>query len=303
MDNDYVSVTEIAGEEVTQEQVDRLCNRYYWAGQYCADKDVVEVACGSGQGLGYLSGLARSLEAGDYSDAILAIARRHYGERIRLRQFDVQDMPFEDKSKDVIILFEAIYYIPDAEQFVRECARVLRSGGKVLIATANKDLYDFNPSPHTYKYYGVVGLNELFARHGFEAEFFGDTPVGDVSIRQRILRPVKKLAVMLGFMPKTMAGKKFFKKIMFGGLVEMPVEIGPQISQTHLPLRGTSGQIGADLRAKKSPQITQNEKLYTGCYVEPDKISSEEANMSHKVIYCVATIDPQITQTCPPLED
>jgi len=39
----------------------------------------------------------------------------------------------------VIILFEAIYYIPDAEKFVEECARVLRLGGKVLIATANKD--------------------------------------------------------------------------------------------------------------------------------------------------------------------
>jgi len=30
--SDYISVTEIAGDEVTQEQIDRLCNRYYWAG-------------------------------------------------------------------------------------------------------------------------------------------------------------------------------------------------------------------------------------------------------------------------------
>ena len=44
MSGDYVSVTEIAGDEVTQEQVDRMCNRYYWAGQYCANKDVVEAA-------------------------------------------------------------------------------------------------------------------------------------------------------------------------------------------------------------------------------------------------------------------
>ena len=55
MYNDYISVTEIAGDDVTQEQVDRLCNRYYWAASYCQDKDVVEAACGSGQGLGYLS--------------------------------------------------------------------------------------------------------------------------------------------------------------------------------------------------------------------------------------------------------
>ena len=88
MNNDYVSVTEIAGDEVTQEQIDRLCNRYYWGGRYCTGKDVVEAACGSGQGLGYLAGIAKSLEAGDYSDEILAIARRHYGERIALGQFD-----------------------------------------------------------------------------------------------------------------------------------------------------------------------------------------------------------------------
>ncbi len=54
MTTDFISVTEIAGDEVTQEQADRLCNRYYWAGRYCSGKDVVEAACGPGQGLGYL---------------------------------------------------------------------------------------------------------------------------------------------------------------------------------------------------------------------------------------------------------
>lgn len=257
MKSDYVSVTEIAGDEVTQEQIDRLCNRYYWAEQYCAGKDVVEAACGTGQGLGYLAGIARSFEAGDYSNEILSIARQHYGERIALRQFDAQDMLFEDKSKDVIIMFEAIYYIPDTEKFVRECKRVLRPGGKVLIATANKDLYDFNPSPHSYKYHGMVELNDLFSKHGFETEFFGDTPVESVSVRQKILRPVKKVAVTLGIMPKTTAGKKWLKRIVFGGLVEMPKEITAETSQ----------------------------------YIEPVRISSSKPDTKHKVIYCVATLE------------
>ena len=257
MDNDYISVTEIAGDEVTQEQVDRLCNRYYWAGKYCSGKDVVEAACGSGQGLGYLSGIAKSLEAGDYSDEILSIARRHYGERIALRQFDAQDMPFEDKSKDVIILFEAIYYIPDVEKFVSECKRILRPGGKVLIATANKDLYDFNPSPHSYRYYGVVELRDLFAGHGFTTEFYGDTPLDEVSILQRVLRPVKKFVVDFGLMPKSMAGKKLLKRIVFGGLVKMPAEITAETSQ----------------------------------YIEPTRISSKRPDTEHKVIYCVATLE------------
>ena len=96
----------------------------------------------------------------------------------------------------------------------------------------------------------------------------------------------------MGIMPKSMAAKKILKKLVFGGLVVMPVEIGPQITQ-----------INADLRAKKDPRITRispNEKkkdnpnVYRGRYVEPDRISSDEANTSHKVIYCVATLDPQI---------
>ena len=162
---------------------------------------------------------------------------------------------------------------------------MLRPGGKVLIATANRDLYDFNPSPHSYRYYGVVELNELFGKYSFRTEFFGDTPVESVSMRQRILRPVKKLAVMLGIMPKTTAGKKWLKRIVFGGLVEMPVEIGPQITQ-----------IDADLRAKNGPRITRSEKkkdntnVYRGRYIEPDRISSSRPDTEHKVIYCVATL-------------
>jgi len=256
VNNDYISVTEIAGDEVTQEQVDRLCNRYYWAGAHCVNKDIVEAACGSGQGLGYLAGVAENLEAGDYSDEILSIARRHYGERISLKQFDAQDMPFEDNSRDVIIIFEAIYYIPDAEQFVRECVRVLRPGGKMLIATANKDLYDFNPSPHTYKYYGVVELNELFSIAGFQVQCYGATPVSSVSLKQKLLRPVKKIVVSLGLMPRSMAGKKFLKRLVFGSMVAMPAEI-------------TSD---------------------TSTYTPPTSIPNHKPDTHHKVIYCKATL-------------
>ncbi len=148
---DYAAVTELSGDEVSQEQVERMCHRYYWAGRYCRGKDVLEVACGSGQGLGYLGGIAKSLKAGDYSEDILERARSHYGARVELRQFDAQDMPYPDDSLDVVILFEAIYYILSVEAFINECKRVLRSSGKVLIATANKDLYDFNPSPYSHQ--------------------------------------------------------------------------------------------------------------------------------------------------------
>lgn len=257
MNHNYISVTEIAGDEVSQEQVVRLCSRYYWAAQYCEGKDVVEVACGTGQGLGYLYQLSGSFEAGDYSDDILQIARTHYGEKIVLKQFDAQQLPYGDKSKDVIIMFEAIYYIPDAENFVKECVRVLRPGGKVLIATANKDLYDFNPSPHSYKYFGAVELKDLFFKYGFGVEIFGGSPTTEATLRQKILRPIKKIVVSLDLMPKTMAGKQLLKKLVFGNLVAMPAEIA----------------------------------FDTAEYQGPVPIPGEHPDRTHKVIFCAATLD------------
>ena len=252
---DYADVTELSGDEVSREQVERLCHRYYWAGEYCRGKDVLEAGCGSGQGLGYIAGLARSLIGGDFSERIIEIAQRHYGGRIALRKFDAQDMPFDDDSFDIVILFEAIYYLPRAGRFVDECKRVLRPGGKVLITSANKDLYDYNPSPHGHASYGTRELFELFGAHGFAVDCFGSTPVDRISVRQKLLRPAKTLAVALDLMPKTMDAKKFLKRIVFGKLVRMPCEV-------------------TDRMARPLP---------------PCAIRADRPDTRHKVIYCAAT--------------
>jgi SAM-dependent methyltransferase len=230
MRTNFTSVTETGGDEVTTEQIERLKSRYYWAKQYCKDKFVLEVACGTGQSLGFLNNVSKEFEAGDYSQDLLKIAKKYYGDRIQLSRFDAQNMPFKSKSKDVILLFEAIYYLPDAAAFVKECVRMLRPGGRVLISTANKDLYDFNPSPYSHRYYGVVELNQLFANHGFKTEIFGDSPLNKISTLQRVLRPIKKTAVLLNLIPKTMTGKKMLKRIVFGKLVKMPHELPSDLS-------------------------------------------------------------------------
>jgi ubiquinone/menaquinone biosynthesis C-methylase UbiE len=255
MATDFLSVTELANTPISVEQLDRLVNRYTWAAGYCRGKDVVEAACGVGPGLGLLAAVARSLEAGDYSRAILDIGRRHYGERLRLQEFDAEAMPFADRSKDVIILFEAIYYLRRPESFLAECARVLRSGGQLLLATANKDLWDFHPSPFSHRYFGVVELAALCAQHGFEARFFGYQQVKRMPLRQRVLRPVKRFAVASGLMPKTMHGKRWLKRIVFGAELPMPAELVPGMRP----------------------------------YAAPTPIAGDAPDREHKIIYCAAT--------------
>jgi SAM-dependent methyltransferase len=254
--NNFVEVTELAGSRISAEQLTRMAHRYAWAAAFCVQKDVAEIACGSGPGLGLLARVSRSVEAGDYSEDILRIAKAHYGERIPLRQLDAQSLPYSDASKDVVVMFEALYYVPDASRFVQECRRVLRPGGQVLIATANKDLSDFNPSPFSHRYHGANELVALFKAAGFDAKVFGYISVGEVSARQRILRPAKKLAVALGLMPKSLKGKRFLKRFVFGKLVTMPAE---------LPAPSTS--------------------------IEPPvPLSPDSPDLIHKVLYCCATL-------------
>lgn len=242
MQINYKDVTELSGEEISTEQMQRLCNRYYWAGTHCKGKDVLEVACGAGAGLGYLSKIAKNLAAGDISDDILKIARKHYKNRVNLSQFDACAMSFPDQSFDVILVFEAIYYFPDIEKFIKECIRILRPGGKILIVSANKDIYDFHPSPYSHSYYGVVELGNLFKQYGLETSFYGETSIKGISIKQKILRPIKKVASKLNLIPKSMHGKKWLKRLVFGKLVPMPAEINETMATYEPPIPLEAGK-------------------------------------------------------------
>ena len=256
--HDFLSITEIAGDQVTREQVERIAARYFWAAEFCKDKRVLEAACGTGQGLRYLATLSRKAVGGDIMFASLEKAKQFDPAGLTWIQMDAHELPFADQTVDTVLLFEAIYYLERPETFVRECRRILRPGGYVLIVTANKDLYDFNPSPFSQRYFGPPELKELFENENFSVKCWASHPISEVSWRQKILRPLKKAAVDFGFIPKTMEGKKLLKKLIFGGLVTMPHEIKP----------GTA----------ERPQL---ESIDPG---QPDK--------RHKVIYCSATLGP-----------
>ncbi len=252
----FADVTELPNELVSVEQLEKIYTRYHWAGNYCHGKRVLELACGGGQGLGYLSKIAQSLWAGDFSEHMLRAVREHHKDQILICCLDAQSLPFSDDSFDVVILLEAIYYLPDAKKFVDECRRTLRTGGKVLVATANKDLYDFNPSPYSVNYYGVKELAELFRNRKFQTEFFGNTRIDGVSMRQRILRPIKKLAVAMHLIPKTMKGKRMLKRLVFGKLQPMPSDLDSKVTP--------AGNI--------------------------DAIPGDRPDTLHKTIFCVATL-------------
>lgn len=180
------------------------------------------------------------MAAGDYSPEVLATAKANFC-GVPLEIFGAEALPFPDNSFDRVILFEAIYYV-DSSAFFSEAKRVLREGGSLLIATANKDLYDFTPSPYTTRYLGAVELAAELTAAGFTVGLAGYLDVGTVDFRQRILRPVKAVASRLGMMPKTMRGKELLKKLFFGEMVEMPTDLAAVefAYAPPIPIDGTS---------------------------------------------------------------
>lgn len=227
----FEDITELPGSLISAEQLYRMYNRYSWTADLSKGCDVLEVACGAGQGVGLVGRQARSIQAGDFSEKILEYAIAHYADRFVFTQFDAQSMPFDDSSFDVVVIHEALYYVPNANLFMIEARRILRAGGRILLTNSNKDLFDFNPSPHSTVYHGVVELKSLFLKHGFEAEFFGSQPLKKANLIQKITRPAKRVAVQFGFMPKTMRGKQILKRFIFGKLLPMPAEVVPNSSR------------------------------------------------------------------------
>jgi SAM-dependent methyltransferase len=202
-----------------------LMARYAYAAGRCAGRDVLEVACGAGMGLGLLATQARTVVGGDFDETLLRTARETYRNRIDLVRLDAHCLPFSDATFDVVLLLEAIYYLAHPEKFIRECRRVLRRDGLLLICTVNKECRGFNPSPFSRRYFSSEELRQLLVTNGFDSEIFGGFPAAAPSLALRVVHGLRRLAVRMHLIPKTMKGKEWLKRLFYGRLVPVDPEI------------------------------------------------------------------------------
>lgn len=95
---------------------------------------VLDVACGNGRLLKMLSGKAKILASGiDISEDMIRVAAQEYPEM----QFHVSSAcqtPFEDNLFDLITLCCAFHHFTEPKSFMTEVNRILKPGGKLLIA-------------------------------------------------------------------------------------------------------------------------------------------------------------------------
>jgi SAM-dependent methyltransferase len=112
----------------------------------CAGRDVLEAGCGEGYGADMIAGVARRVVAVDYDETAVAHVRARYPS-VQVMQANLAELPLPDASVDAVVNFQVIEHLWDQPQFVRECARVLRPAGVLMVSTPNR--ITFSPGRDT----------------------------------------------------------------------------------------------------------------------------------------------------------
>jgi SAM-dependent methyltransferase len=129
----------------------------------CRDATVLEAGVGEGYGAALLAGEARRV-VGLELDAPTAVhVAGRYGRggtgALDVVRADLQALPLPDAAVDVVVTLQVIEHLWDQPGFLRECARVLRPGGRLHCSTPNRltfspghTLHDRPLNPfHTYE--------------------------------------------------------------------------------------------------------------------------------------------------------
>jgi ubiquinone/menaquinone biosynthesis C-methylase UbiE len=98
---------------------------------------LLDLGTGTGRMLELLAPLAARAIGIDQSPAMLAVARARLERaglrNVQLRQGDIYAVPVERNGYDLVVLHQVLHYLDDPGRALREAARVLRPGGRLLV--------------------------------------------------------------------------------------------------------------------------------------------------------------------------
>jgi ubiquinone/menaquinone biosynthesis C-methylase UbiE len=100
--------------------------------------NALDAACGTGRHAAYLVSLGHKVIGVDASAQMLAVARAKVPEG-DFREGDLHQLPVPDSGVDLVVCTLALTHVPDVAPVLAEFARVLRSGGHLVIADSRMD--------------------------------------------------------------------------------------------------------------------------------------------------------------------
>jgi len=151
-----------------------------------AAEAVLDFCCGDGRLLTRLPPLGGALRAGvDLSDVMLGLAQGA-ARSAHLVRGDGEELPFREESFDFVFSLGALHHLPTPSAGAREIARVLRSGGQLLLSEPCADslilrvprklLRHLKGFGQAHKAVASEELQSVLAEHGLQVErrtYFG----------------------------------------------------------------------------------------------------------------------------------
>ncbi len=142
---------------------------------------VLELGCGTGSmwvGKGDLVKKCGKLILSDFSEGMLEQTRETLKDLkgIEYQTIDIQNIPYEEHTFDIVIANMMLYHVPDLQKGLREVRRVLKEGGRFYCATFGENgimeyiyglLKDYGVQSETNRAFtlqnGAEKLSQVFA--------------------------------------------------------------------------------------------------------------------------------------------
>ena len=131
---------------------------------------VLEAGCGEGYGADLLAGGATQVFALDYDAQAIGHVGRRYP-RVAAARANLVALPLRDGVVDAVVSLQVVEHLWDQGRFLRECRRVGRPGGALLLSTPNR--LTFSPgrdtplNPFHTRELAAAELTELLVGAGF----------------------------------------------------------------------------------------------------------------------------------------
>ena len=145
---------------------------------------VLYLGTGTGRMLELLAPLADRAVGIDQSPAMLNVARTRLERaglrNVQLRQGDIYALPVERDGYDLVIVHQVLHYLDDPARAVREAARAVRPGGRLVVVDFAPHGHEFLREQHAHRRLGFTGeeIESFMKEAGLEIMERRDLPAG-----------------------------------------------------------------------------------------------------------------------------